>query len=132
VSRRRLVSEPNVHLTGARPYQDIPAYLQHADVIVVPHLVNEFTESLDPIKAYECLAVDSPTIATPIAGFRDLCGSINIAPRHSFVSVVTNLLDQTPDAVEKSRNAKIPSWEERAAEFEEVLAAVGSKHNEAA
>ena len=50
-SRERLTSENNVLLAGPRPYDIVPAYLQHADVIVVPHLVNEFTESLDPIKA---------------------------------------------------------------------------------
>ena len=49
---------PNVHLLGARPYEDVPAYLQHADVVIVPHRVSPFTESLDPIKAYECLAID--------------------------------------------------------------------------
>ena len=40
--------------------------------MIVPHLVNPFTESLDPIKAYECLAAGRPTVATPVAGFRDL------------------------------------------------------------
>ena len=44
-----------------------------------------FTESLDPIKAYECLAVDTPTVATPVAGFRELADWMTIAPRASFV-----------------------------------------------
>ena len=42
------------------------AYLQHADVLVVPHLVNAFTDSLDPIKLYEYQAVDKPVISTPV------------------------------------------------------------------
>ena len=33
---------------GGRPYADMPAYLQHADVLVVPHQVNPFVEPLDP------------------------------------------------------------------------------------
>ncbi len=40
-------------LLGARPSADVPAYLQHADVLVVPHIVTPFTDSLDPIKLYE-------------------------------------------------------------------------------
>ena len=47
-SQRLLAAEHNVHLLGTRPYADVPAYLQHADVIIVPHRVTPFTESLDP------------------------------------------------------------------------------------
>ena len=59
--------------------------MQHADVVVIPHLVNPFTESLDPIKAYECLAAGRPTVATPVAGFRELGPPIVIADRSRFV-----------------------------------------------
>jgi glycosyltransferase involved in cell wall biosynthesis len=126
-SRRRLISETNVRLTGVRPYRDVPAYLQHADVIVIPHLVNEFTESLDPIKAYECLAAGTLTVATPIAGFRDAGGCINIAQRDSFVSAVTNLLGANVGGRESDRDNAIPSWEERTADFEQILSTVTSR-----
>ena len=36
-SRSSLGTLPNVHLLGPRAYEDVPAYLQHADVIIVPH-----------------------------------------------------------------------------------------------
>ena len=45
-------------------YEVVPSYLQHADVISIPHVVSPFTESLDPIKARECVAVGTPTVAT--------------------------------------------------------------------
>jgi glycosyltransferase involved in cell wall biosynthesis len=116
-SRARLLSEANVHLTGARPYNDVPAYLQHADVIIVPHLVNAFTESLDPIKAYECLATRTPAVATPIAGFRELKGQVEIASPASFA-----------DAVGAALNGKAgdpmpspPSWADRARDLEHLL-----------
>ncbi len=72
-------------MLGPRAYADVPAYLQHADIVIVPHLVTPFTESLDPIKAYECLAIETPTVATPVAGFRELAASIRVASRESFV-----------------------------------------------
>lgn len=56
---------------GRRSWAEVPAYLQHADVLLVPHLVNRFTDSLDPIKLYEYRAVGHPVVATPVAGFRD-------------------------------------------------------------
>ncbi len=99
-ARERLRTNPRITLTGARPYADVPAYLQHADVIVVPHIVSPFTESLDPVKAYECLAVGRPTVATPVAGFRELRDRITVEPRERFVAGVEAALK--PDMTQTS------------------------------
>lgn len=117
-ARRRLTVEPNIHLLGPRPHIDVPAYLQHANVVFVPHLINPFTDSLDPVKAYECLAVETPTVATAVAGFRELAGSLTIASRESFVDAVRAVLA----GGETRPLASVPTWEDRAAVFEEVLA----------
>ncbi len=117
-TRGRLSAEPNVHLLGARPYAIVPGYLQHSDVIIVPHLVNEFTESLDPIKAYESLVAPTPTVATRVAGFR--------APTEGAVAASR---DAFPGAVEAALSApshhppvvSAPSWDDRGKEFEKVL-----------
>jgi glycosyltransferase involved in cell wall biosynthesis len=109
---------PNVHLLGPRPYADVPGYLQHADVLVVPHRVDAFTESLDPIKAYECLAVGRPVVATPVAGFRELGGPVSVADRGSFVEAVREVLAGEP-AVGDERS--VPSWDERIEAFATVL-----------
>jgi glycosyltransferase involved in cell wall biosynthesis len=113
-----LGAEPNVHLLGARPYADVPAYLQHADVVLVPHRVTPFTESLDPIKAYECLALLTPTVATPVAGFRELADDVTIAAAESFVAAVRATLSAPPSG----RPVRmLPSWADRARMFELVL-----------
>ena len=117
-SRTVLEELPNVFLLGSRPYDDIPAYLQHSDVIVVPHRISRFTESLDPIKVYECLAVDIPTVATRVAGFRDHDHEFHIVERGAFAKQVTDALSRPRHC---SKNKHLPSWEERAAAFETVL-----------
>jgi teichuronic acid biosynthesis glycosyltransferase TuaH len=114
-SRARL-HDAGVVLLGPRPYADVPAYLQHATVVVVPHVVTPFTESLDPIKAYECLAVGRPTVATPIAGFRDLGPPVVTVEADGFVDEVRRLLT-TP---EPDTPRAVPSWTERAAAFAEA------------
>lgn len=118
----RLSAEPNIHLLGPRPYADVPAYLQHADVVVVPHRVTSFTESLDPIKAYECLAVETPTVTTPVAGFRELARHITVAPDESFVAAVQATLSARP---KRPDAAGLASWAERAQAFEFVLTRAG-------
>jgi teichuronic acid biosynthesis glycosyltransferase TuaH len=60
-----------VVLLGARSPEDLVGYLQHADALIVPHIVDAFTDSLDPIKLYEYQAVGRRVVSTPVAGFRD-------------------------------------------------------------
>jgi glycosyltransferase involved in cell wall biosynthesis len=116
-ARARLVSA-GVALLGSRSYADVPGYLQHADVVVVPHVVSPFTESLDPIKAYECLAVGRPTVATPVAGFRGLGGPVRVAERDEFVLAVSRVLGEgRVDADPRP----VPTWAERGAAFDAVL-----------
>ena len=122
-SLARLRELPNVHLLGPRAYESVPAYLQHADVIIVPHRVTPFTESLDPIKAYECLAVTTPTVATPVAGFREHSGEFVIADPGEFVGRVATTLENPPKP--DRRRAEPVGWTQRARAFENVLLAFG-------
>jgi glycosyltransferase involved in cell wall biosynthesis len=116
-----LASLPNVHLVGAQPYDRVPGFLQHADVVVIPHLVNPFTESLDPIKAYECVAAGRPTVATPVAGFRDLGDAVVVADRTEFVPVVVRLLDSAASVRPVAPATPVASWRQRAESMAGVM-----------
>ncbi len=121
----RLAAIPSVHLLGARPYDQVPAYLRHADVVIVPHQVNPFTESLDPIKAYECLAAGRPTVATPVAGFRGLGPPVVISPRESFVEATGAALTQGPPPPGTAgEETPVPTWRERAEAMDAVMTRV--------
>jgi len=117
-SRARLGTHRNVELLGPRPYAQVPGYLQHADVVIVPHVVSPFTESLDPIKAYECVAVGRPTVATPVAGFRGLDEPVRTVHRAGFVATVGAVVDA---GWVPSRPGPVAGWDERAAAFDAVL-----------
>lgn len=114
----RLLSEPNVRLLGARPHTAVPAYLQHADVLVTPHVVTDFTESLDPIKVYEYLAAARPIVSTPVAGFRDAAGPVTVVPAATFATAVRTALDSDQTL---SAPVGLPTWADRAAGFRAVL-----------
>jgi glycosyltransferase involved in cell wall biosynthesis len=116
-STRRLQAFENCHLLGPRPYAQIPAYYQHADVVIVPHVISGFTESLDPIKAYECIAVGRPTVSTPVAGFRELGAPMHVVDRAMFGDAVLGLLaERVP-----SSPGQAPTWAARALVFEQAL-----------
>jgi len=121
--RRALMTCHNVILLGSRPYVSVPGYLQHADVVIIPHLKTSFTESLDPIKAYECLVVGCPTVATDVAGFRDLGNGVTAVPRGDFVARTAKVLELP---VHEDRRSPIQhaamTWHERCSAFEATLA----------
>jgi GT2 family glycosyltransferase len=58
---------PNVHFLGRRPYTEMPLYLYHFDVCVIPFKLNEVTHAVDPVKFYEFISVGKPVVAVPLS-----------------------------------------------------------------
>jgi glycosyltransferase involved in cell wall biosynthesis len=110
-----------VRLLGARPHDEVIGYLQHADVLIVPHVVTPFTDSLDPIKLYEYQAVGRPVVSTPVAGFRDAADPrITVAEGAAFTEAVAAALP-TRTRFPNSTDGPVPDWSERVARMREVL-----------
>lgn len=114
-------------LLGARAYRNLPGYLQHAAVFVNPHVVSPFTESLDPIKAREYLAVGRPTVSTPVAGFRKLGPPVHVARASDFVEAVITHLRHRPEAGLGPLSVDPGSWDDRAGEFLAILESARSR-----
>lgn len=122
VQRDRLVSH-GVVLHGPVPAAQVPSWLVAADVLICPHRVDEFTLSLDAIKAHEYLATDRPVVATPSCGFQELrADGLSVVDRGAFVDAVAKAIGSGPFA----RPAPA-SWAERATSFAAVLHAVAGR-----
>lgn len=108
-------------LLGGRPHDAVPAYLQHADVLMVPHVVSAFTDSLDPLKLYEYQAVGKPVVSTAVAGFRDAADSrIRIADGDAFGAAILEVLRAAP----ADRRTDVPDWRIRVDQMRGVLHAL--------
>ncbi|WP_211876927.1 UDP-galactopyranose mutase [Plastoroseomonas hellenica] len=57
---------PSIHWLGGRDYRDLPAYLAHWDVALMPFAMNEATRFISPTKAPEYLAGGCRVVSTPI------------------------------------------------------------------
>jgi len=57
---------PNVHMLGARPHSDLPAYLSGMDACIIPYRLNRYTESCFPLKFFEFLAAGKAVVSTPL------------------------------------------------------------------
>lgn len=103
-----------VVVLGPRTHQEVIGYLQHADTLVVPHVVTSFTDSLDPIKLYEYQAVGRPVISTPVAGFRDTEDDrIVIADAGGFPDAVLRAFARAR-AFPAGADRAVADWDERA------------------
>ncbi|GAA3998652.1 glycosyltransferase family 1 protein [Deinococcus rubellus] len=56
----------NIHYLGMKSYAELPAYLAHWDVALMPFARNEATEFISPTKTPEYLAAGVPVVSTEI------------------------------------------------------------------
>ena len=61
----------NVTFAGKINYEDLPAYIRHMDVMMIPYRITEHTKNVFPIKFFECLATGKPLVITPLPALRD-------------------------------------------------------------
>lgn len=116
---------PNVVLTGSKPIQQIPAYLQHAACAIIPFLSNELTRGIYPLKINEYLAAGLPVVSTcfspDIADFEQI---IYLSKNHQdFLQNITRAIaENAPQKqIQRIEIARNNSWEKRAEQFEEII-----------
>ncbi|RXR27149.1 glycosyltransferase [Oerskovia turbata] len=115
------LTRAGVRILGARPWTEVPAYLQHATALLVPHLVDDFTDSLDPLKLYEYRAVGRPVVATPVAGFRDADDPrVTVADPADYPQAVRAALT-VPAATDTHQDDDIPTWDTQGRAMRDVI-----------
>lgn len=65
----QLKNNKNVFFLGAKHHSQIPSYIKNFDICIIPHVVNNFTKSMNPLKLYEYLAAGIEIITTPVPPF---------------------------------------------------------------
>jgi len=92
----------NIHYLGMKSYQELPAYVSHWDVALLPFAINESTRYISPTKTPEYLAAGRPVVSTPI---RDVIrpygerGLVSIADTaEAFERAITVALNQSAAA----------------------------------
>ena len=62
-----LPSAANLHYLPPKDYEELPAYIAHWDVAMLPFALNEATRFISPTKTPEYLAAGCPVVSTPVA-----------------------------------------------------------------
>ena len=115
----------NVHLLGEKPYAEIPGYLSHFDVGIIPFKRTPLTDATNPVKMYEYLSAGKPIVATKMdeishyAEYVHLCESIGEWEKALQASLAE---EKTPELLEKRfAFARENTWESRAEVIEGEL-----------
>jgi glycosyltransferase involved in cell wall biosynthesis len=114
-----LAEAPNIHLVGAKPFGELPAWLGAGDVGLIPYAANPYTAAVFPMKVYEYLAAELPVVSTPLPALRDVDAISFARTAEEFERAVeTALRDETPKRrSERVALAEAHSWERRVEEI---------------
>lgn len=56
----------NIHFLGAKKQTELPAYLQHCDIALLPFKNDEIGKYVSPLKVFEYIAMNKPVLSTPL------------------------------------------------------------------
>lgn len=98
-----LDAKPNVHLLGRRPYADMPRYLYHFNVCLIPFRIYNVTHAVDPVKFYEFMSAGKPVVSVPLEEMKIYRDYVYFAskPQDFLSQLETALAENDIDAVNK-------------------------------
>ena len=119
---------PNVHFFAQKLYSELPYWLAHCDVALLPLRHNDYTRHMFPMKFFEYLASGRPVVATAIPALRPHAAAALLCEPEadSFEAGIANALDGGgPPLAERLAVAAAHTYEARTAAMLSVLAELG-------
>lgn len=128
----KLMEIPNVHFIGSKPYAELPNYLQHSDVAVIPARLNDYTKSMFPMKFFEYLSAGKQVVLTNLSSVHDYQDLSFIADfRASFLSHLSAVLDEGKHR-DKDKILQVcqqQTWQKRFEEMMSIVLNIGRKQH---
>lgn len=130
---RALQTLPNAHFLGQIPHDALPAFLQHADVLLLPYVQTVFSQYIQPAKIFECLATGKPIAALGLPVFQEYRDVMYVASDAAeYGATIQRALDEKHDAANSAARrarAQANTWDAR---FEALNAALARRLEETA
>jgi len=104
----------NAFYLGLKTYHDLPAYLHHFQIGLIPFLQTEMTKGCNPIKLYEYYAAGIPVLGTPLPELLTI-PNINLESNPNLFSLrIRHLLEGDDfNKAERMAYAHANDWGER-------------------
>lgn len=115
---RGLSGAPNVYLIGPRSWWELPSYLEHADVGLIPFDSAgqaEYAAGVQPLKLYEYLAAGLPVVSAPWAELERIAApNLILAPAERYAEAIDVALTARPSKSSLRAFAAAADWRMRA------------------
>jgi glycosyltransferase involved in cell wall biosynthesis len=122
---------PNVHMLGTKDVDQVPRYVQHFDVSMIPYRLNLRAQHASPLKLYEYAAASKPIVSTDFPAARAFEGHVRFAgDADELIAECEAALALDSAAAEIVQNREVASantWEHRVEQLSGILGH-GPKH----
>jgi glycosyltransferase involved in cell wall biosynthesis len=119
---------PNVSLPGQQEHERLRELIECADVLLLPYVVNRYTEAVFPAKSFEYLATGRPVVSTPLPELQRNFGELfTFADTlQDWVPAIEAALAQDGPELRQRRieKAKANSWKGRFEQIKRLIAEV--------
>jgi glycosyltransferase involved in cell wall biosynthesis len=123
-AREALASRPNIRLLGPRPRTELPSYIRHLDVALMPYQDSEWIRYASPLKLWEYLYAGPPIVGTgcpELRRYEPPLVHFGEDPGHA-VSLVKAVLRDGEQGRERRREVALKNtWDRRAARLDEIV-----------
>jgi glycosyltransferase involved in cell wall biosynthesis len=119
-----LKSQNNIHFLGRKSYSELPYYINEFDVCIIPHKIDKFTKSMNPLKLYEYLACGKPIVTTKVSGIEKFQELIYTAKtKEEFNEKISQALSEnSKEKIESRKNAvQDENWKNRVNQMLETI-----------
>lgn len=125
VFREKYGQARNIKILGNKPHNEIPFFLNSADILVIPNSAKYIISKLytSPLKLFEYMASGRPIIASNLPSIREVLDESNAFffnpdDPEDLARTLNQILNNSHEAVTRARRAQIKvlaySWEARA------------------
>jgi len=113
LNKSNLLENSNVYYLGKINYKELVNYASRMDLLTIPFLINEITESTSPVKLFEYMAIQKPILTTDMRECRKY-KSVNIGKNHKeFIEAIPKVIEMGRDEKYKKllmEEAKQNTW----------------------
>lgn len=117
-------SLPNVYLLGQKRYEELPVYLKHFSVCLIPYHVNSLMNAVDPIKLREYFCLGKPVVSVNLPEVRKYDELVYIGmDEESFVRKVQEAIEENDASLYEQRVqvAKESDWGTKIQQISKVV-----------
>jgi polysaccharide pyruvyl transferase CsaB len=111
----------NLHFLGLKPQRELPAYLAHTSVAIIPWKVDAITRATSPVKVYEYVAMAKPVVAPDLPTLAGIPLVLRSADRAGFVGNVERARHGLGEGQALDAFLRQNSWEARVEELVRIL-----------